>query len=458
MTKQTHPWIETDEAEAMAAQGEPALAPSPRPDSDCAPSCRFVCGSAGSGKTWWVMRQIESEPDWGLLCATTGIAAVNLGAITLNSALKYFDTNSLRDAYLSGQLARTLHEIARDYRNLVIDEISMCDGDQLDLIYRAAWDANRYVDIKTPMGIVLVGDFAQLPPVKAKWAFDAACWPRFHEGTTRLDKIWRQSDPEFLGALAMARAGDGAGAAERLTGAGLEWHTELEVDFDGTTIVAKNDQVDRYNALALDRLPGRSLFVQSRWWGRQRGEWKGIPERLEIKTGAYVMLLANEPDGAGGFEYVNGDCGHVVAYMPAQSGFPEHFRVRLKRNGAEVSVCKLVRDCSSKDEPGGWSASRDRVDRGTYVPRPHRDHKGRYVEGQVEYFPVRPAYCSTVHRSQGLSLDSVQIDIRNNFFKQPAMAYVAISRARTLQGLRIVGQAERFAAHCTVDPRIKAWL
>jgi ATP-dependent exoDNAse (exonuclease V) alpha subunit len=85
-------------------------------------------------------------------------------------------------------------------------------------------------------------------------------------------------------------------------------------------------------------------------------------------------------------------------------------------------------------------------------------NKRRFVEGQVEMWPVRLAYASTVHKSQGLSLDKLQVDVRDHFFSQPAMIYVALSRCRTLEGLRVVGQRERFIKQCTIDERVRPYL
>ena len=157
------------------------------------------------------------------------------------------------------------------------------------------------------------------------------------------------------------------------------------------------------------------------------------------------MILSNQlPD----FDYVNGDCGHLEGY---ESG---EMQVRLVRNGNVVAVPRLVRSASSKDKPSGFSGAREEG----YVARPHRDAKGRYVEGQVEYFPLRLAYGSTVHKSQGLSLDRCQVDFRNSFFRQPAMLYVALSRVRTLEGLCLVGDRERFISSCNADPKVAPWL
>lgn len=413
--------------------------------------CEDIGGVAGTGKTFLVRQRIADDPSWGLLCATTGIAAVNLGATTLNSALGFFDTASLKDAYLSGQLVRRLHAIAQEHRNLIIDEKSMMDKLQLEVIYRAVTAVNEYSDMRgRPFGIVLVGDFAQLPPVNAQFAFMADCWPEFAARSTKLTKIWRQEQLEFLNALNAARRGDGGLAAEILSSVGVRWETSLITEFTGTTLVPKNDQVDRFNEMSLMHVRGRAFSVTSRSWGKLRGEWKGIPSTAQFKVGAYVMILNNASDGEGGFAYVNGDCGIIEDWDGTE------FHVRLVRGDRLVRVPKLVRAVASKDKPEGWPDEAYRTD--GYHARLHRDAKGKYVSGQVEYYPVRLAFASTVHKSQGLSLDKLQVDIRNNFFSHPSMMYVALSRCRTLEGLRIVGQRERFIKNCNADIRVKDYL
>lgn len=430
-----------------------------RTAEECAPEateatvpCEFTCGCAGSGKTWYWRERIAADPSDGVLAATTGIAAVNLGTITLNSLLRFFDTDSLRDAYLNGSLVRRMKELREDYRRIVIDEVSMMDGAQLSILVRGLLECNSFLSPRhaPPLGLTLVGDFAQLPPVKARWAFESDEWWRFEERTTRLTKVWRQGLGPFLDALNMTRSGDGSGAAELLSQSGLDWHSALDINFDGTTIVPKNDAVDRYNGMALDRLPGPTFTLSNRRWGKQRGEWKQVPDRVTLKKSCYVMLLSNCYDDEGNMEYANGDCGHVVEQTPGG------LCVELVRNGAVVGVERVVRDVGSKDKPPGYSGP---TAHGEWCPRPHwMPDKRRFVEGQCELWPVRLAYASTVHKSQGLSLDRCQIDIRDHFFGQPAMLYVALSRCRTMERLRVVGQRERFVRQCAVDERVRPWL
>ena len=426
------------------------------PQQDREVPCARLIGRAGSGKTTMLQRRVQADPHDVLLTSTTGISAVNLGCITLHSTLGYFNTDSMRDAYLTGQLARKLHEIAREYHWLAVEEYSMLDADALDILYRATIEANRYADVTTPLGLLLVGDLAQLPPVKARWCFEASCWGRFAANTERLEHVWRQDTGAFLDALNHVRDGRGAEAARLLTDAGAIWHTALDTEFDGTTILPKNDMVNRYNDIALDRVRGPRVTVTSRRWGRQRSEWGenprthewGIPPRTDFKVGAYVMVLTNDtPD----FTFVNGDCGFIEAIEPSV------IHVKLLRTGATADIYKLVRGVEQSERPDGFSGPS--VDEGEYVPREHyRRRVRRYVLGQVEYFPLRLAYASTVHKSQSLTLDRVQADFRDWFFGKPAMLYVALSRCRTLAGLRLVGMREKFVVQCATDPRIKEWL
>lgn len=177
--------------------------------------CTFVTGVAGSGKTFLMKQRITEDPYYGKLTATTGIAAINLGTTALNSVLKFFDTDSMEEAFLNGWLESSIAKVADDaedetfieadeegefevtrkrvrgHRNLVIDEVSMLDAKQLDMIYQCAARVNerRSWHGKEGFGIVLTGDFCQLPPVKAPWAFEAQCWPHFEASTERLTKV-----------------------------------------------------------------------------------------------------------------------------------------------------------------------------------------------------------------------------------------------------------------------------
>lgn len=449
--------------------------------------CQFNTGAAGTGKTHNEKKAIEENPSYGILCATTGIAAINLGATTLNSILKFFDTDSLRDRFNRGGLTSTLHRIGRKVKKLVIDEVSMMDGRQLDYIYQAMFQVNQYKDMQDsgPMGIVLTGDFAQLPPIKAPWVFEADCWEHFERNTNTLTKVWRQDNPEFLEAINSARSGKGQRCVEILKSIGVKFIPQQLGKFDGTTIMSKNDQVDNFNFSALMDVPGEAFGLKTMKWGDESGEWKNIPDVLKLKEGALVMILSN--DTTGGFSYANGDTGKIQS-----KDLDGTIWVKLVRNEETVAIRPITRYKSARGEdaekslnktfPGEYNPKDESSDPwnpngmehifcesdcGVSAPglrysawgKPsYNCPSGSINVGAIKYYPLRLAYATTVHKSQGLTLDRCQIDCRDQFFGNPSMAYVALSRCRTPQGLTIVGTPEKLAERIRIEPKVRRWL
>lgn len=456
---------EAAEDQALAVQTivEQILWPAP------APAFTYLAGPAGCGKTFAVKAWQQAEKGLMLL-ATTGIAAINLGGTTVNAALGYFDTKSLQESYTNGFLTARLGRLWRaGVKRLILDEVSMLDGDQLTYIVKGVEEVNGrgYVigkwdddeDAEPPaMGITLVGDFAQLPPVKATFAFESPEWGRFAEDghTITLTEIRRQSDAGFIQMLRQARVGNGLAVLDYLRGS-LQRTTDDT--FEGPTLFAKNDSVDRYNWIRLGRVPGRDCYFESRREGEQRSEWGnpkkpphtwGIPLRLHTKIGALVMVLANqkaEGPPPQPFIYVNGDLGTVVD--ATENGCV----VKLQRTGEDVQVTYVRREVLVPCDSARRKELRD-------LKQDHKIAEGGKFEitGWIEYMPLRVAYGSTVHKSQGLSLDRVQVNISDAFFKSPGMLYVALSRARTAAGLRVVGTEAALVERCAADPRLKAWL
>jgi ATP-dependent DNA helicase PIF1 len=437
---------------------------------DIAPTrCEFLCGCAGSGKTYEILRRVQEDPDYAVLSASTGISAVNLSATTIHSLLGFSDLTRLRDAVQRRSIHRKLRELVEDgYRNVVIDEVSMISHQMLDILVEVFDDVNEDLrQSQAPIGLILVGDFAQLAPIsddkgkrkfqKVPWAFDAQHWSRFEANTTRLTGSYRHADQRFLDALNHARAGRGMACVEGLAAAGLEFQTYADMEFEGTTILSKNDEVESFNREALKRVRGRDMYLPSRRWGVERREWDNIPERSHMRENAYVMILANQPAGRGQFEYVNGDCGYVRGITQRAGSTLPYINVELVRTGQVVKVAPIVRAVEHRDKPEGFSAA-EKVD-DIYYAHPHYNRPRKmYISGQVQYYPIRLAFGTTCHKAQGLTLDRVQVDIRSWMFRKPAMTYIAMSRCRTLEGLRLVGQKEVVAAACNADPRVTRWL
>lgn len=393
------------------------------------------------------------------MCATTGIAAINMGgeATTVNALLRYYDTASLEEAYTAGFLQATLRKHRRaGLRRILLDEVSMLDGHQLTLLVRALDEVNavgdgwatsiedEYEAEETAIGLTLVGDFCQLPPVKAPFAFESPEWGRFAAHTLKLTTMHRQTDPTFATALRWVRGGYAKAALEILRDCLAD---RLQPNFDGPTLLAKNDAVDRYNGLRLDGLKGGVVLSKASRWGTQRPDWKQVPEVLTLKPGALVMVLANCYDhDEGRYLYVNGDLGVFEGVNDDGTAC-----VTLQRGGVQERVTRITRDNLQPLEVG----ERKKLKVAGLTDRIKGKSK---VVGAVSYLPLRLAWASTVHKSQGLSLDQVQVNLREPFMAQPGMVYVALSRAREKAGLRIVGSPETFLARCVADKRLVEWL
>lgn len=365
-----------------------------------------LCGGAGSGKTT-LARQLVAAERGTVLAASTGIASVNLGeGTTINALLGYFDTASLVTSYTSGALTARLGKLWRSgVRRIILDEMSMVAAEQITVIARAldelagrgyVLDAQLEDEIEAslggeattrewPIALTLVGDFCQLPPVKAPFAFESPEWDRFGAHTETLTRLWRQTDPDFIQAVRAARRGEAGPVvdyfAPRLV-------TTLDPAFPGLTIFARNEEVDRYNALRMDSLKGTARVYQPRSWGTLRPDWKNIPAALTLKEGALVMILANAKDGSGldaKMIYANGDLG-VVRALSA-----DYVYVELHRTGEAVCVVPVTRNNEVPLEPGRRAELKS-------LGQEDRIRDKFEIVGQITYLPVRVAYGSTVHK------------------------------------------------------------
>ena len=404
----------------------------------------FVTGAAGRGKTA-VIRQIISEHYlWGRLTATTGVAAINLGSNipTIYALLGCSDFHEIRRAFHNDKLFRAISDLRNQgYQRIVIDECSMLQAGVFDYIYTTCKKVN--------MGLILVGDFAQLPPVVTTedrksipgpyWLFQSRYWPEFTNGTKttngagiiRLKKNHRQASPDFNQLLDHLRAGDGVAASKVISKAGCVWTGTFDDLFAGTTLTGRNVVRDEINKKKFDRLPGLAKTFTKSEFGIQPKDWQDIPSQLSLKLESKVMILRNRYNGAG-LEQANGTVGEIVS-------FPVDGSVLLKTNDDFQIVDMFHRDNSR------WE----------------HDHFGklRKIEATagVSYMPLTLAWALTVDKAQGLTLDSAQIGLNDRSFSRPALMYVAASRVKNPTGLRFSGTGS-FADLCRVDPEVQEWI
>lgn len=456
-----------------------------------------ILGAGGTGKTTKVRERIESDPQYALLTASTGIAAVNLGegVATVHSSLGFFDTRSAFEALKHGTIANRAYALAKaGKKNVLIDEVSTIGADMLQCIYDGFEQAEERCRDKRiePTGLILVGDMLQLGPIpdnpkeKGKYPFQAPCWDKFAGNMTQLKTVYRQSNPAFLEALQLIRAGRGVDGALALQKLGVEFVTECDDHYDGITLFPTNKQVEFYNEKRLAELPGDDICIHSERWGTPRSEWKNIPEVLRLRENALVMVLANYPKT---FDYVNGDLGDFYTKMVPDGFGGERlkYQVRTKRgydgdmdfvirrnvvyedNSQLQAARKMYLDSSwdvqlneadEKGRPDQWMAIyMGYMDAHTMLNKPYYDPKNKgLVIGEVEYMPLRLAYGSSYNKVQGLTLDKCQVDIRHYWAGNPGMVYVALTRVRSVEGLRIVGDVRTLAKRTCTDARVRGYV
>lgn len=377
----------------------------------------FLTGPAGSGKTFVLNEYIkflrENFVDVGIT-ASTGIAATHMGGTTIHSwtgmgikdALTKIDLEELQTRkYLKDRFART--------QVLVIDEVSMLHHFRLDLIDKICRHMKNSDSPFGGMQVILCGDFFQLPPIArfgepvAQFAYESAAWEGAKFKVCYLEEQHRQTDSAFLKVLNEIRK-------NRLSDEGMNHlmsrHTKNRKaepeQIEPTLLYTHNIDVDNINQKELEKLHGQQREYEMESKGRSPlvdllKKSCLAPEVLKLKVGAKVMFVKNNFEEG----YVNGTLGKVV-------GFDYEGPIVQIKGGKNIHV-----------KPANWMIE--------------EEGKPKATIGQ---YPLRLAWAITVHKSQGMSLDAIEVDLSKSF--ERGMGYVALSRVRSLAGLHLIGLNE----------------
>jgi len=374
----------------------------------------FLTGEPGSGKTYTInefiswLRSCGIEPS---ITAATGIAATHVGGMTLHSWSGIGISESLSRADVD-RIASKEHVARRIQKAkvLIIEEISMLSAITFEMADKVCREVRR---VDHPFGgltVILVGDFFQLPPISrdrdAEFAYASRVWHELSLLTCYLTEQYRQDDAEFLSVLSAIRSGNvEAIHYEELMARSVE---PTELPPGAPKLFSHNADVDRINAAELSKLATKSREFHMSSKGRDtlvEGLKRGClsPEVLELKEGAEVMFTKNSPQG----KFVNGTLGIV-------SGF----------DAANLPIVKTKDGLRVIAEPMEWQL----------------EDQGK-LKASISQIPLRLAYAMTVHKSQGMSMDSAIIDLSRAF--EYGQGYVALSRVRRISGVYLTGINQR---------------
>jgi ATP-dependent DNA helicase PIF1 len=413
----------------------------------------MVTGAAGSGKTYRIRKILETDSSWGLVAATTGPAARVLGpkVPTINSALGFFDQKSLERSYADGTLRRNIRTLRTKYDRVIIDEASMLSSEMFDLILPACEAED--------MGLILVGDFLQLPPVTENfksplWLFKSKHWARFTQSVVRLQTQYRHTNGDFIKGLNLLRAGRGGEALPYLQKAGVTFPPVPTVgsmdDFDGVVLTATKTARNNINRKRYDAIEAEEVTFNTERWGKQQKEWKEIQDTVSLKVGCRVMILRNlyeKVDGRTTLTQANGETG-IILSLDSQC-------VQVQRDdGSVINVSMQKTDNATRRTLLNHDDSRSTETLTT-------------ATGGVDYMPLCLAFAVNVHKAQGLTIAThTQIPLwQDEFWKTPAMVYVAASRVKNPEDLSIVGADMLWAEgkplleeRCKMDANCNQWV
>ena len=411
----------------------------------------MITGAAGCGKTVLLKAIIRTLPSaTTIVTASTGIAAAAIGGTTIHAfsgvarvlqQLENLDPGMpIPEEVLSQAVRGALrYDVAIHWKRckvLIIDEISMIESTFLDLLDKVARAVRKCQQPFGGIRLVLSGDLLQLPPISRraevrKYCFDAFVW---HELFTHpagriveLREVFRQRDPTFSSLLSQLRHGNcPPDLYQHLQERAVDESALLRKNEKGilpTKLVVFRSGIEEENKRMLDALSGEEVeYVCHDSGPEELLEGMGkhlshIPAVLSLKIGAQVCLTRNLNVTAG---LTNGARGVVTGFDAR--GLP---LVRFNHH-PQIQTIKPV----------------------TYT---YRNLAGPDVAKRRQV-PLCLAWVTSIHKSQGMTLDHVVADLRGIF--EFGQAYVAVSRAKTLEGLSLLGLSPRIFR---ADPRICAF-
>lgn len=385
----------------------------------------FISGRAGSGKSFLIRHFLKGkDPKLFPIVASTGAAAVLVGGRTFHSffglgIMEGGFEKTIQRALANRNVLNRLHKI----EGFVLDEVSMIPGAALKaaetICRKARYSSEPWGDAR----VIAVGDFAQLPPInrfgeKKDWCFLSESWEQSKFTPIVLQSIMRSQDLEFTSVLNYIRDGIVNDEVKNYLNSKTDSEYSFENTPDTTHLFPRRDTAEDFNRKRLFEIESPLREFHSEYFGDSKNidqmkRQAPIPEILQLKISALVMIRQNDMD----LRYVNGSLGYITEMND------DSLKIKLKKSDLEIELEKTT--FSLLDAEGAVMAS-------------------------ASNFPVTLAYATTIHKAQGATLDELVCDLRRLW--EAGQAYVALSRLRKGDGLRLLGWD---GASIKVDEEVK---
>jgi ATP-dependent DNA helicase PIF1 len=388
----------------------------------------FITGKAGTGKSTFIQYFATKSRKNVLLTAFTGIAAINIGGVTLHSFFQ-FPIKPLMpndEGIVIFNEYSQKRKIIEKLETIVIDEVSMLRSDLLEAINFSL--RNNGGDPSRPFGgkqIIFVGDVFQLPPVfdegdeaehilfneiyNSEYFFDSPAYRELDPFCFEFKTSHRQkNDMPFVQLLDKVRVCQVLeNDLNKLNERYFPNHNSQINDFL-ITLTSNNYLAKEVNIRKLMELPYASHYFEAEIIGEFKPDRYPADKFLELRKGSQIIFIKND-SYSNGRRWVNGTIA-IVDFISKNS-----IDVRFQ-NGSVYSLERVE-----------WQSVRHKFDRG----------KRKIVSeiiGSFKQFPIKLAWAITIHKSQGLTFDNVVLDLGTGAFANGQL-YTGLSRCRTLNGI-----------------------
>lgn len=379
------------------------------------PKVIIIMGRAGTGKSTLIKEIKKNSNKKCASIAPTGISAYNINGSTIHSFFRYPPKPFPKEDFLND----STKAVIRNLEVLIIDEISMVNASVLDSIDNSL---KRYKKTDKPFGginLILVGDIFQLEPVneeavKEKYGetffFLANSLENIAPKKFLLTRSFRHEEDQYkdklLELLDDIRRGRNLDDTCRNINE-IAFDPNYDKSKSQMILTSTNQASENINLSFLKKLNTKEYTFKGIFSGKFSSETKNLPapSELTIKEGAQIVMTKNDAPN-----WFNGSVGTI------KNIFDNSIEVKIGNSSYEVGRAS-------------WQRLK-------YKYNKKKDAIEETVLGSFEQFPIRLGWATTVHKSQGLTLDSVYIDLGDKAFAS-GQTYVALSRSKTLKGIKL---------------------